>query len=195
MKNSNLTLKLLGFPVGLVALVGSVACSTTTVEAPKPVAVTVVSPAAWVAPTPMGNIPAVATGAGQFNTLLAAVRAAELDATLNGAGPFTVFAPTDAAFDKLPAATLQRLLRPENRAALRQVVSYHVISGRVPSSGLMGKTMTSPTVEGSNVSIEGHNGVMINNSARVIQADIVANNGLIHSIDTVLMPPDLMTLR
>jgi uncharacterized surface protein with fasciclin (FAS1) repeats len=90
---------------------------------------------------------------------------------------------------------LQRLLRPENRAALRQLVSYHVISGRVPSSGLMGKTMTSPTVEGASLSIEGHNGVLINNSARVIQADIVADNGLIHSIDTVLMPPNLMALR
>jgi uncharacterized surface protein with fasciclin (FAS1) repeats len=195
MENSTTISKLLAAPIMFVALFGSVACSTTTVEAPKPVAVTVVSPTAWVAPTPMGNIPAVATGAGKFNTLLAAIRAAELDATLNGAGPFTVFAPTDAAFDKLPAATLQRLLRPENRAALRQLVSYHVISGRVPSSGLMGKTMTSPTVEGGSVSIEGHNGVMINNSARVIQADIEANNGLIHAIDTVLMPPDLMALR
>jgi uncharacterized surface protein with fasciclin (FAS1) repeats len=194
MKSKNFTLKTLVFPIALAALIGAAACSTTTVEAPKPIAVTVVAPAPWVAPTPMGNITAVATGAGQFSTLLAAVRAAELDATLNGAGPFTVFAPTDAAFDKLPAATLQRLLRPENRAALRQVVSYHVISGRVPSSGLMGKTMTSPTVEGSSVSIEGHNGVMVNN-ARVLQADIVADNGVIHSIDTVLMPPDLMPLR
>jgi uncharacterized surface protein with fasciclin (FAS1) repeats len=194
MKITPSPMKLLAYPALVLTLIGSVACSTTTVEAPKPIAVTVVAPAAWVAPTPMGNIPAVATGAGQFNTLLAAVRAADLDATLNGVGPFTVFAPTDAAFDKLPAATLQRLLRPENRAALRQVITYHVISGRVPSSGLMGKSMNSPTVEGSSLAIEGHNGVVVNN-ARVIQADIAANNGLIHSIDTVLMPPDLMTLR
>jgi uncharacterized surface protein with fasciclin (FAS1) repeats len=136
-------MKFLAYPALVLALIGSVACSTTTVEAPKPVAVTVVAPAAWVAPTPMGNISAVATSAGQFNTLLAAVRAADLEATLNGVGPFTVFAPTDAAFDKLPAATLQRLLRPENRAALRQVITYHVISGRVPSSGLMGKSIQS----------------------------------------------------
>lgn len=186
--------KLLAYPALILTLIGSVACSTTTVETPRPVAVTVVAPAAWVAPTTMGNIPAVATSAGQFNTLLAAVRAADLEATLNGVGPFTVFAPTDAAFDKLPPATLQRLLRPENRAALRQVITYHVISGRVPSSGLMGKSMNSPTVEGSSLAIEGHNGVVVNN-ARVIQADIAANNGLIHSIDTVLMPPDLMPLR
>lgn len=194
MKNRHFPLKLATYPALFMALVGSVACSTTTVEAPKPVAVTVVSPTAWVAPTSMGNIPSVATSAGQFNTLLAAVRAADLEATLNGVGPFTVFAPTDAAFEKLPAATLQRLLRPENRAALRQVLTYHVISGRVPSSGLMGKSMNSPTVEGSSLAIEGHNGVVVNN-ARVVQADIAANNGLIHSIDTVLMPPDLMTLR
>jgi uncharacterized surface protein with fasciclin (FAS1) repeats len=194
MENSSTISKLLAAPIMLAALFGSIACSTTTVEAPKPIAVTVVAPTPWVAPMPIGNIAAIATGSGQFNTLLAAIRAAELEATLNGAGPFTVFAPTDAAFDKLPAATLQRLLRPENRAALRQVVSYHVISGRVPSSGLMGKTMTSPTVEGSSVSIEGRNGVTVNN-ARVIQADIAADNGLIHSIDTVLMPPNLLPLR
>jgi uncharacterized surface protein with fasciclin (FAS1) repeats len=194
MKTSNFAAKLAALPVLIIALGASVACSTTTVEPPTPVAVTVVTPAAWVAPVTLGDIPNVATSAGQFKTLLAAATAAGLDTTLSGPGPITVFAPTDAAFDKLPPATLQRLLRPENRAALRQVVSYHVLAGRVPSSGLMGKTMSSPTVEGSSVAIEGHNGVMVNN-ARVIQADIEASNGLIHSIDTVLMPPDLMAFR
>lgn len=191
----NSAVKFAAIPALLLTLTTAGACSTTTVEATKPVAVTVVAPTAWVAPVTMGNIAAVASSSGQFNTLLAAATAAELNATLSGAGPITVFAPTDAAFDKLPPATLQRLLRPENRAALRQIVSYHVITGRVPSSGLMGKTMSSPTVEGSSIAIEGHSGVMINNSARVTQADIEASNGLIHSIDTVLMPPDLITLR
>ncbi len=186
--------KFAAIPALLVALAASSACSTTRVEAPRPVAVTVVAPAAWVAPVTLGNVAAVASSSGQFNTLLTAVTAAGLDATLSGPGPITVFAPTDAAFDKLPPATLQRLLRPENRTALRQLVSYHVIAGRVPSSGLMGKTMSSPTVEGSSVAIEGHSGVKINN-ATVIQADIEASNGLIHSIDTVLMPPDMITLR
>jgi uncharacterized surface protein with fasciclin (FAS1) repeats len=194
MKIPNIASKLAVLPVVLIALSASVACSSTTVETPRPVAVTVVAPAPGVAPVNVGNIAAVASSAGQFKTLLAAVTAADLVTTLSGTGPITVFAPTDAAFDKLPPATLQRLLRPENRAALRQVVSYHLLAGRVPSSGLMGKTMSSPTIEGSSVAIEGNNGVTVNN-ARVVQADIEASNGLIHSIDTVLMPPDLMPLR
>jgi uncharacterized surface protein with fasciclin (FAS1) repeats len=177
-------------PVLFMVLGASSACTSTTVEAPLPVAVTVVAPA----PSTTASIASVASTNGQFKTLLAAAAAAGLDATLSAPGPITVFAPTDAAFDKLPPATLQRLLRPENREALRQVVSYHVISGRVPSADLMGKSLASPTVEGSSVAINGNSGVMVNN-ARVLQADIEASNGLIHSIDTVLMPPDLVALR
>jgi uncharacterized surface protein with fasciclin (FAS1) repeats len=199
--------KLAALPVLCVALLGSVACSTTRVILPEPTSVTVTAPTPAAAqpmampsmpsmpmPAMLGTIPSVAAKAGQFNTLLTAIRAADLEATLSGPGPITVFAPTDAAFDKLAPATLQSLLKPSNRAVLRQVLTYHVVSGRAPSSGLMGKTMNSPTVEGSSVSIDGRNGVMVNN-ARVVQADIEASNGLIHSIDTVLLPPNMMVLR
>ena len=106
----------------------------------------------------------------------------------------TVFAPTDQAFANLPTGTLEKLLKVENRAALRKIVSYHIVSGRVPSSGLMGAMVTSPTLEGHSVSIDGRNGVRVNN-ATVVQADIPASNGLIHAIDTVLMPADLPYIR
>lgn len=181
-------------PALLLGVATAGACSTTRYEAPRPAAVTVVSPAPWAAPSPLGDIATVASGTGTFVTLLAAVNAAGLSSTLTGAGPITVFAPTDAAFAKLPYGTVDRLLRPENRDALRQLVSYHVMNGRVQSVGLMGKTMTSPTLEGLSVNIDGRNGVMVNN-ARVVQPDIEASNGLIHSIDTVLMPSNMIALR
>jgi uncharacterized surface protein with fasciclin (FAS1) repeats len=142
----------------------------------------------------MGDVAAVASRAGNFNTLLAAVNAAGLASTLTATGPITVFAPTDQAFAKLPAGTLDKLLRMENRDALRKILSYHIIAGKVMSSGLMGKTLSSPTMEGQSVAIDGRNGVRVN-GASVIQADIEANNGLIHAIDTVLMPSDMPMLR
>jgi uncharacterized surface protein with fasciclin (FAS1) repeats len=195
MNITNAAVKTALFPTLLLALLASGACSTTTnVEAPRPAAVTITSPTAWVAPASLGNIANVASSSGQFSTLLTAATAAGLDATLSGMGPITVFAPTNAAFDKLPPATLQRLLRPENREALRQVVAYHVINGRVAAAGLAGKQMSSPTLEGSSLMIDGRGGVMVN-GARVLQADIGASNGLIHSIDTVLMPPNMVPLR
>lgn len=194
MKQSIASLKLMAVPCLFIAMAATVACTSTTVEAPRPAAVTVVAPTAWVAPPTIGNIANVAASAGQFGTLLAAVSAADLNATLMGTGPLTVFAPTDAAFDKLPAGTVQKLLLPENRDALRQLLSYHIINARVPSGDLMGKTMSSRTVAGSDVTIDGRSGVMVNN-ARVVQADIAASNGLIHSIDTVLMPPNMIALR
>lgn len=172
----------------------AVACSTTRYEAPRPAQVTVVGPSQWAAPERLGDIGAVAASSGQFATLLRAVNAAGLDSTLSGAGPITVFAPTDAAFARLPSGTLDRLMRPENQGSLRQVVLYHVLNGRMESVGLMGKMMASPTLEGLNISIDGRNGVMINN-ARVLQPDIEASNGLIHSIDTVLIPSNMTALR
>ena len=180
-------------PVLMLALA---ACTTTNVEASKPAQVTVVAPEPVVMTTPAtaGNIAIVAASANKFNTLLAAANAAGLYSTLTASGPMTVFAPTDQAFANLPAGLLEKLLKVENQAALRKVVSYHILAGRVPSSGLMGKTMTSPTLEGLSVSIDGRNGVMVNN-AMVVQADIAASNGIIHAIDTVLIPADLPTLR
>jgi uncharacterized surface protein with fasciclin (FAS1) repeats len=173
------------------------ACSTTTIEAPKPQAVTVVTadPIVMTVPAPgPGDVATVAAGYGQFNTLLAAANAAGIYDRLTMSGPITVFAPTDQAFANLPAGTLEKLLKVENRAALRKIVSYHIVSGRVPSSGLMGAMITSPTLEGHSVSIDGRNGVRVNN-ATVVQADIPASNGLIHAIDTVLMPADLPYIR
>ncbi|MBI1250815.1 MAG: fasciclin domain-containing protein [Alphaproteobacteria bacterium] len=135
-----------------------------------------------------GDIVDVAVGAGQFSTLVAAVQAAGLVDTLKGDGPFTVFAPTDAAFAKLPAGTVENLLRPENRAQLTAILTYHVVPGRVTAADLAGRTAQPETVQGRSVSIDGRNGVKVN-GANVVMADVAASNGVIHVIDTVLMPP------
>lgn len=136
-----------------------------------------------------GTIIATARSAGSFNTLLAAVEAAGLTATLEGAGPFTVFAPTDAAFAALPAGTVENLLRPENRARLAAVLTYHVVAGDVRAAQVTGMT-SATTVQGSNIAIrvsDGH--VMLNNSATVTATDVAASNGVIHVIDHVILPP------
>jgi uncharacterized surface protein with fasciclin (FAS1) repeats len=129
----------------------------------------------------------VAASNGSFNTLVAAVKAAGLVDTLKAKGPFTVFAPTDAAFGKLPAGTVADLLKPENKAKLQAILTYHVLSGRVASSDIAGKTLSVATVQGSNVSVNATKGVMVNN-ATVTKADIEASNGIIHVIDTVILP-------
>ena len=130
----------------------------------------------------------VAVGAGQFQTLVAAVQAAGLAPTLMGQGPFTVFAPTDAAFAALPGGTVENLLRPENRATLQRILTYHVVSGRITSDQLAGRRSMPATVAGPTVRVDGRSGVRVND-ARVIQADVGASNGVIHVIDRVLMPP------
>jgi uncharacterized surface protein with fasciclin (FAS1) repeats len=128
-----------------------------------------------------------AVAAGSFNTLVAAIKAADLVGTLKGPGPFTVFAPTDAAFKKLPKGTVANLLKPENKDKLVKVLTYHVLSGEVPSSEISGKRLSAATVEGEKVHIDGRQGVKIN-MAHVVKADIPADNGVIHVIDTVLLP-------
>ncbi len=128
-----------------------------------------------------------AIGAGQFNTLVAAVQAAGLVDTLKGDGPFTVFAPTDAAFAKLPEGTVENLLKPENKDQLVAVLTYHVLPGKVMSGDIAGKKLDAETVQGSTVSIDAMSGVMVDN-ATVVQADIAAKNGVIHVIDTVILP-------
>jgi uncharacterized surface protein with fasciclin (FAS1) repeats len=128
-----------------------------------------------------------AVSAGSFNTLVAAVKAADLVGTLKGTGPFTVFAPTDAAFAKLPAGTVESLLKPENKAKLVAILTYHVVPGKVMASDIAGKSLKVATVQGSKMSVEAHSGVTVDN-AKVIQADIGASNGVIHVIDTVIMP-------
>ncbi|MFX0545841.1 fasciclin domain-containing protein [Roseovarius sp. S1116L3] len=127
-----------------------------------------------------------AVEAGSFSTLVAAVEAAGLVETLKGEGPFTVFAPTDDAFAALPEGTVEDLLKPENKDKLTAILTYHVVSGEV-MSGDLSDGMTAATVEGSDVTIKTEGGVMVN-EANVTTADIEASNGVIHVIDSVLMP-------
>jgi uncharacterized surface protein with fasciclin (FAS1) repeats len=124
---------------------------------------------------------------GSFKTLVTALKAAGLVDTLKGAGPFTVFAPTDDAFAKLPAGTVDNLLKPENKKQLVSILTYHVVPGKVMSKDLAGKKTMAKTVEGSEVSIDATNGVKVDN-ANVVKADIDTSNGVIHVIDAVIMP-------
>ncbi len=125
---------------------------------------------------------------GSFTRFVAAAKAAGLVDTLKGAGPFTVFAPSDEAFKKLPTGAFDNLLKPGNKAELTQILKYHVIAGSVSSSELQGKKFKRKSVEGSELSLDGTAGVMVNR-AHVTGPDIEASNGVIHLIDTVLMPP------
>lgn len=128
-----------------------------------------------------------AVGAGSFSTLVAAVQAADLVDTLKGEGPFTVFAPTDEAFAKLPDGTVENLLKPENKAQLIAVLTYHVVPGKVMSADIAGKKAEVASVEGSEISVDATDGVKVDN-ATVVTADIEASNGVIHVIDTVILP-------
>ena len=129
-----------------------------------------------------------AVAAGQFKTLAAALEAAELIDALKGSGPFTVFAPTDEAFAKLPAGTVETLLKPENKHKLKAVLLYHVVPGRVTAeqvTKLNGRSVK--TLQGSSIKVKTSHGVQVDN-AKVTQTDIKASNGVIHVVDTVLMP-------
>jgi transforming growth factor-beta-induced protein len=162
-----------------VALVVS-ACSTAASPTPEP---------ATPSPAPAGDIVAVATEAGSFTTLLTAATAAGLVETLQGEGPYTVFAPTDEAFAALPEGTLEALLAdPE---ALKKVLLYHVVEGKVTSDQVVGLT-TATTVEGSPIAISVEDGtVSLNDSAKVVTVDVMASNGVIHVIDAVILPPEM----
>jgi uncharacterized surface protein with fasciclin (FAS1) repeats len=132
------------------------------------------------------DIVAVASGADNFKTLVAAVKAAGLVETLQGKGPFTVFAPTDAAFAKLPAGTVENLLKPENKQKLVAILTYHVLSGKVLAADV--KTMEAKTVQGQSVKlVVSQTGVTVDN-AKVVKTDVLADNGVIHVIDTVILP-------
>jgi len=133
-----------------------------------------------------GTIVDVAAGGPQFSTLVAAVKAAGLVDTLSSAGPFTVFAPTNDAFNKLPSGTLDSLLKPENRSKLRAILLYHVVAGTVKSTDL--KDGDVKTANGEPVKIDVAGGTVKVNDATVTKADIPASNGVIHVIDTVLIP-------
>lgn len=143
---------------------------------------------ALASPAIAADIVDTAVKAGQFTTLSTALKAAGLVDTLKGAGPFTVFAPTDDAFKKLPDGTVENLLKPENKSQLVKVLTYHVVPGKVMSTSLAGKKTEVKTVEGGILAIDATSrGVMVDN-AKVVSADVVADNGVIHVIDTVLMP-------
>ena len=129
-----------------------------------------------------------AVAAGQFKTLAAALTAAGLVDTLKGPGPFTVFAPTDAAFAKLPAGTVENLLKPENKAKLTAILTYHVVAGKVMAADVV-KLKEAKTVNGAMVAVKVDGGNVMINNAKVTTADIKASNGVIHVIDTVLLPP------
>ncbi len=174
------------------------ACSTASSPSAAPTSAPTSSPAATPAASatdaPSASAAAMtkdivqtATEAGSFKTLLTAVEAAGLVETLQGEGPFTVFAPTDAAFAALPAGTLDGLLK--DPAALEKVLLYHVVSGSVTSDKVIGLT-SATSVEGSDIAIAVKDGtVYLNDSAKVVTPDVMTSNGVIHVIDMVLLPP------
>ena len=143
---------------------------------------------ALASPAAAADIVETAASNGSFTTLVAAVKAAGLTDTLKGPGPFTVFAPTDDAFRKLPPGTVENLLKPENKAQLTKVLTYHVVPGTVMASDVKGKRTTAKTVEGSAVAIDASGGAVKVDNATVSKPDVTASNGVIHVIDTVIMP-------
>jgi uncharacterized surface protein with fasciclin (FAS1) repeats len=159
----------------LVALFALIAVACTKAEDTK-------NGAEMVKPT--ADIVDTAIKAGSFNTLVAAIQAAGLEETLRGAGPFTVFAPTDAAFAKLPAGTVEALLK--DKAKLTKILTYHVVAGEVLAKDVV-KLTSAKTLEGKEVKIDASSGVKIND-ATVTTADVRTKNGVIHIIDTVLLP-------
>ncbi|MEG4533505.1 fasciclin domain-containing protein [Microcoleus sp. D2_18a_D3] len=214
MKNQNLPSwmkQLTGFAgvIGASALIGfpawahitsntNVANATQTSQVAGKVK-TAASPApTGASPAPTGTSPAptsaakdivgIASGDPQFKTLTKALGAADLVATLQRKGPFTVFAPTDAAFAALPEGTVENLLKPENKAQLTKILAYHVVPGSVVSTSL--KSGDVKSVEGSSLNVAVSAGKVTVGGANVVKADIKASNGVIHVIDKVLMPPD-----
>jgi transforming growth factor-beta-induced protein len=142
---------------------------------------------AMASPKPTKDIVDTAVAAGSFKTLVAAVKAAGLVDTLKSKGPFTVFAPTDDAFAKLPAGTVDTLLKPENKEKLKALLLYHVVAGDVTAADAM-KLTSAKTVNGQSLTLMVHGDTLMVNDATVVKADIQCSNGVIHVIDTVLMP-------
>ncbi len=186
--------KTIGIAVAAAALL--VACGgddsdVATTEAPSTEApMTTEAPMGTEAPAEeAGDIVAIASGNEDFSTLVAAVSAAGLVETLQGEGPFTVFAPTNAAFEALPAGLVDKLLLPENKDLLVKILTYHVVSGAVMAADVTAGDV--PSVEGGNIAVTTNDGGVQVNGANVTTADIVASNGVIHVIDAVILPPDV----
>lgn len=159
---------------------------STIVAAACAVAVYSINTHVTAAPSSDQDIVAVASGNDDFSTLVAALTAAELVEALQGAGPFTVFAPNNAAFAKLPAGTVDDLLKPENKAKLTAILKNHVVSGKVMAADV--KAGPVPTLEGSDVTIAVEDGSVKFGNATVIATDVAASNGVIHVIDAVVLP-------
>jgi uncharacterized surface protein with fasciclin (FAS1) repeats len=153
------------------------------------VALTVAPIAAAPVAAQTKDIVDTAVAAGSFKTLAAALQAAGLVDTLKGPGPFTVFAPTDEAFAKLPAGTVEMLLKPENKAKLTRILTYHVVAGKVMAADAA-KLTSAKAVSGDTLTIAAHGGGVTIDKAKVVKADIAASNGVIHVIDTVILPKD-----
>lgn len=160
--------------VGAMAVIGGLALSAAPAAAQSRAA------------APSRDIVETAVAAGSFNTLAAALQAAGLVDVLKGAGPFTVFAPTDAAFAKLPAGTVEALL--QDKAKLTAILTYHVVAGKVMAADVV-KLTSAKTVQGQDVRIMVRDGKVMINNATVTTADVAASNGVIHVIDTVILPP------
>jgi uncharacterized surface protein with fasciclin (FAS1) repeats len=180
------------FAVAAIAAVALTACGSDD-EATEDTAAEVTEDTMAEETMEAGDIVAVASGNPDFSTLVAAIQAAGLVETLQGDGPFTVFAPTNAAFDALPEGLLEKLLLPENVAVLTAILTYHVVPGMVMSADVTAGDVA--TVEGSNIAITTDGGVKVN-EANVVSVDVAASNGVIHVIDAVIVPPtvDLSSL-
>ena len=173
----------------LIAACGDDEDTSATTEAPAET-MAPEEPAETMAPEAPGDIVEVAVGNSDFSTLVAAVEAAGLVETLQGEGPFTVFAPTNEAFAALPEGVLDALLLPENKDVLTQILTYHVVAGQVMAADVAAGEVA--TVEGSPITVAVEGGaVTLNDSANVVATDVMASNGVIHVIDAVLLPPGL----
>ena len=174
--------------VGLLAGCGSDDADVVETQAPMTEAPTSEAPTSEAPAPELQDIVTIASGNEDFTTLVAAVGAAGLVETLQGDGPFTVFAPTNAAFAALPAGLVDKLLLPENKDLLVKILTYHVVASKVMSTDVMAGEVAS--VEGQNITITTEGGVKVN-GANVVTVDIEASNGVIHVIDAVILPPDV----
>jgi uncharacterized surface protein with fasciclin (FAS1) repeats len=183
----NIKIAAAGFAVASLALVGCSSGDSTAETTPSAAATS--AEASPMATASADTIVDVAAGNPDFSTLVAAVEAADLAETLSAEGPYTVFAPTDAAFEALPAGVLDALLLPENKELLTEILTYHVVAGEVMSTDIEPGEV--PTVEGQDLTIEVTDGTVTVNGATVEAADVEASNGVIHVIDEVLVPPNV----
>ncbi|HNL52562.1 MAG TPA: fasciclin domain-containing protein [Actinomycetota bacterium] len=183
----NIKIAAAGFAVASLALVGCSSTESTSESTPSPAATS--AEASPTATAEAGTIVEVASGNPDFSTLVAAVSAAGLAETLGAEGPYTVFAPTNEAFEALPAGLLDELLKPKNKEVLTQILTYHVVAGEVMSTDIQPGEV--PTVEGEDLDIQVKDGAVTVNGALVEVADIEASNGVIHVIDEVLVPPNV----